>query len=212
MTDRIAKQADGICHCEAPKPFATTPFDRRRLETPTTEAPARPRTHRSPQRWVGTLKEQVKLLSEKSLSCWTSFSNKTDRKIKPFGKHSLLPPLEHERAIGGHFERPGQTHVPAGLSGGKSAAHGQVTSGMAAQQSIPVAIAVAETAAAERASRAVIELIVAAAMVGAIGPAGKVLERAMVAKARRQLGGLLPIGTNERSARGRTIEIIGDAA
>ena len=63
------------------------------------------------------------------------------------------------------------------------------TSRVAAQHAVPVAIAVAEMAAAEGCRRAEIKLIIDAAMVRAIGPAGEILERAMVAVPRRQLLG-----------------------
>src|SRR5580692_8752933 len=69
---------------------------------------------------------------------------------------------------------------------------------MAAQHAVPIAIAVAEMAAAERRRRAEIELIVDAAMVRAIRPVGEVLERAVVAEHRRQLLRCLPIGVGGR--------------
>src|SRR5580700_4156385 len=71
---------------------------------------------------------------------------------------------------------------------------------VAAQHAVPVAIAVAEVAAAEGCFRAEIKLIVDAAMVRAIGPAGEILERAMVAVPRRQLLGRLPVDANDEAA------------
>ena len=68
---------------------------------------------------------------------------------------------------------------------------------MAAQQAAPVAIAAAEMAAAERGLRAVIELIVAAAMIGAKRPRREIFVSAMIAKARRQLPRILPIDAND---------------
>jgi hypothetical protein len=73
---------------------------------------------------------------------------------------------------------------------------------MTAQYAIPIAIAVAEMAAAERRRRTVIKLIVDAAMIRAIGPAGEILERAMIAKARRQLLRALPIDEKDGAVRG----------
>src|SRR5580698_4899894 len=74
------------------------------------------------------------------------------------------------------------------------------TSGMAAQHAVPVAIAVAEMTAAEGRRRAEIKLIVDAAMVRAIGPAGEILERAVVAELRRQLLRRLPVHADEEAA------------
>ena len=68
---------------------------------------------------------------------------------------------------------------------------------MAAQQAAPVAIAAAEMAAAERGLRAVIELILAAAMVGTVRPSGEIFVAAMVAKARWQLPQILPVDGND---------------
>jgi len=71
---------------------------------------------------------------------------------------------------------------------------------MAAQHAVPVAIAMAEMATAEGRFRAVIKLIVDAAMVRAIGPPGEILQRAMVAKPRRQLLGRLPVHADDEAA------------
>ena len=71
---------------------------------------------------------------------------------------------------------------------------------MAAQHAIPVAIAMAEMAAAERRFRAVIKLIVDAAVVRAVGPAGEILQRAVVAKPRRQLLRGLPVHADDEAA------------
>ena len=68
---------------------------------------------------------------------------------------------------------------------------------MAAQQAVPVAVAAAEMTAAERGFRAVIKLIVAAAMIGAIWTRGKVFVPAMIAKTRRQLLRILLIGVDD---------------
>ena len=61
------------------------------------------------------------------------------------------------------------------------------------QQTVPVTVAAAEMAATERGFRAVIELIIAAAMIGAKRARGEIFVSAMIAKARRQLPGILPI-------------------
>jgi hypothetical protein len=79
----------------------------------------------------------------------------------------------------------------------------QVGSGSrsAAQQSPPVAIAVANAAAAERLVRAIIELVVKPAMVGAIRTASQHIDRAMIAKPRSQRQWSLPIYLSERCCR-----------
>src|SRR6202030_1268082 len=74
------------------------------------------------------------------------------------------------------------------------------SSRVAAQHAIPVAIAVAEVAAAEGRFRAVIKLMIDAAMVRAIGPAGEILRRAMVTEPRRQLLGRLPVDADDEAA------------
>src|SRR5580692_5995828 len=71
---------------------------------------------------------------------------------------------------------------------------------VAAQHAVPIAIAVAEVAAAEGRFRAVIKLIVDAAMIRAIGPAGEILRRAMVTEPRRQLLGRLPVDADDKAA------------
>jgi hypothetical protein len=71
---------------------------------------------------------------------------------------------------------------------------------MAAQDAVPIAIATAEMTAAERNFRAVIKLIIDAAMVRAIGAAGKVLVGAMITESRRQLRRVLPIDANDTVA------------
>ena len=68
---------------------------------------------------------------------------------------------------------------------------------VAAQQSIPVAIAYAEAATAEGVARAVIELIVKSAMVGAVRPAAEPIVGAMVAKTQWQRLRALPIHLDE---------------
>src|SRR5580704_18566681 len=83
----------------------------------------------------------------------------------------------------------------------RSAEFAIATSRVAAQHAVPVAIAVAEMAAAEGRFRAVIKLIVDAAMVRAIGPAGEILQRAMVTKPRRQLLRRLPVDADDEAAR-----------
>ena len=57
---------------------------------------------------------------------------------------------------------------------------------MTAQLPSPVAIAETDTATAKRLLGAIIELIVEAAMVGAIRPATDGIDRTMIAKPRRQ--------------------------
>src|SRR5260370_28578268 len=73
---------------------------------------------------------------------------------------------------------------------------------MTAQQAAPIAVAAAEMTAAERSFRAVIKLIVAAAMIGAIWTRGKVFVPAMIAKTRRQLLRILPIGAHNNVGNG----------
>ena len=75
---------------------------------------------------------------------------------------------------------------------------------MAAQQAVKIAIAAAESATAERRIRTVVELVIDAAMIRAIGTAGKVLKRAMVAKSRRQECRFLPVHANRETARRRS--------
>src|SRR5580704_17795664 len=72
---------------------------------------------------------------------------------------------------------------------------------MAAQQAVEIAIAMAEMAAPERAFRAVVELIIDAAMVRAVRTPGKVLEAAMIAKPRRQEIRSLPVHPMQESVR-----------
>src|SRR5580698_1110686 len=71
---------------------------------------------------------------------------------------------------------------------------------MAAQHAVPVAITMAEMAAAERRFRAEIKLIVDAAMVRAVGPVGEIFEGAMIAELRRQLLGRLPVDADDKAA------------
>src|SRR5580700_9207311 len=71
---------------------------------------------------------------------------------------------------------------------------------VAAQHAVPVAIAVAEVAAAEGRFRAVVKLIVDTAMVRAIGPAGEILQCAMVTEPRRQLLRPLPVHADDEAA------------
>ena len=89
-------------------------------------------------------------------------------------------------------------------SGGKAVPNRSRT---AAQQTAEVAVAAAQATAAERRHRAERELIIAAAMVRTIRPAGKILETAMIAESRRQLLRILPVdpngGTMRRQRRGR---------
>jgi hypothetical protein len=109
------------------------------------------------------------------------FSDNSKAKAQRFGKHpgvgaatANLPPKQRYFAIS--------------------------ASGMAAQHAVPVAIAVAEMAAAKGRFRAIIKLIVDAAMAGAVRPAGKILKRAMVAEPRRQLLGRLPVHADDETA------------
>src|SRR5580704_7664869 len=74
------------------------------------------------------------------------------------------------------------------------------TSGMTAQYAVPVAIAVAEVTAAEGRFRAIVKLIVDAAMVRAIGPAGEILQRAVVTEPWRQLLRPLPVHADDEAA------------
>jgi hypothetical protein len=69
--------------------------------------------------------------------------------------------------------------------------------------SLPIAIAVARMATAERGRRAEVELIAGTAMVGAIPAVAMKVEAAMVAKARRQRKRTLPIDRDQRFG-GRT--------
>src|ERR1700733_3782321 len=78
---------------------------------------------------------------------------------------------------------------------------------MAAQLAAEIAIAVAEMAAAERAFRAVIELIISAAMVRAIRTPGEILDRAMVPKSRRQKARFLPIHAKSDAVRRHWAEL-----
>jgi len=82
----------------------------------------------------------------------------------------------------------------------------------AAQQSIPVAIAVPDMAAAERGGRAVIKLVVDAAMVGAVRPPSPALVGAMVAEWRRQRRRRLPVGSDQRTASRPINQFTGGAA
>src|SRR6516164_2676871 len=70
---------------------------------------------------------------------------------------------------------------------------------MATQQTARVAKTVADMTAAERDFRAVIEFIVAATMIGTERPRGEVFIAAVIAKARRQLPRILPIGPNDHA-------------
>ena len=71
---------------------------------------------------------------------------------------------------------------------------------MAAQQTARVAKTAADMTAAERDFRAVIEFVVAAAMIGTERPRGEVFIAAVIAKARRQLPWILPIDPNDHAA------------
>src|SRR5580704_4743826 len=81
----------------------------------------------------------------------------------------------------------------------------RAASGMAAQQTVKVAIAVAEMAAAKRAFRAVIELVIDTAVIGAIGTPREILVGAMIAKSGRQIFRYLPIHADRQAARRRDI-------
>src|SRR5579883_469499 len=80
---------------------------------------------------------------------------------------------------------------------------------MTAQKAVPVAIAVADMTAAEGFRRAVIELEIGAAMVGAIDAAAQAIHAAMVAVARRQLLGSLPVGAEKRGRQRRIVQLSG---
>src|SRR6516225_11674461 len=71
---------------------------------------------------------------------------------------------------------------------------------MATQQTARVAKTAADMTAAERDFRAVIEFIVAAAMIGTERPLGEVVIAGVIAKARRQLPWILPIDPNDHAA------------
>ena len=73
---------------------------------------------------------------------------------------------------------------------------------MAAQQTARVAKTAADMTAAERDFRAVIEFVVAAAMIGTERPRGEIFVPAVIAKARRQLPWILPIDPNDQGAIG----------
>ena len=73
----------------------------------------------------------------------------------------------------------------------------------AAQQAGPVAIAEPDAAAAERLTRAEVELVIKPAMVGAIRATASGIDGAMIAKPRRQRGRALPIHLDEWDARGQ---------
>src|SRR6516165_8955756 len=66
----------------------------------------------------------------------------------------------------------------------------------------PVAIAAAEATAAERSVGAIEELIIAAAMIGTIRTRRETFVGAVIAKARWQLPGILPIDPNDLAAIG----------
>src|SRR3984885_9374890 len=68
---------------------------------------------------------------------------------------------------------------------------------MTAQLAAPVAIAVPDLAAPVRGLAAKIELILEAAVIGAIGPAAGAIDGAMIAKPRRQCRRRLKIRLNE---------------
>src|ERR1700722_219772 len=68
---------------------------------------------------------------------------------------------------------------------------------MTAQLAAPVAIAVPDLAATVRVLAAKIELILEAAVIGAIGPAAGAIDGAMIAKPRRQCRRRLKIRLNE---------------
>ncbi len=82
---------------------------------------------------------------------------------------------------------------------------------MAAQQTAEIAVAVAEMAAAEGRFGAVIELIIDAAMVRAIGTPGKVLNGAMIAEPRQQEARFLPVHADGKSACRQGVEAAGGA-
>lgn len=69
---------------------------------------------------------------------------------------------------------------------------------MTAQQAVEAAVTMAEMTAAERRSRAEVELIIAAAMIRAIWTAGEILGAAMIAELARQLQRSLPIEADGR--------------
>ena len=72
---------------------------------------------------------------------------------------------------------------------------------MTAQQTVETAIAVAEMTAAERAFRTEVELIIAAAMIRAVRPAGEILDAAMIAELPGQVLRSLPIDANNGACR-----------
>src|SRR6202030_4817508 len=110
----------------------------------------------------------------------------------------VFPIIRNEKRNG--LESIAMTPPKRRLCRPQSAEFAIVASRMAAQHAVPIAIAVAEVAAAEGRFRAVIKLIVDAAMVRAIGPAGEILRRAMVAEPRRQLRGRLPVDADDEAA------------
>ncbi len=79
--------------------------------------------------------------------------------------------------------------------------HCPAASRRAAQQSLPVAVAIADAATAEGSRRAVIKLVFAAAMVGAVKAAAEAVIGAMVAKPPRQRRRILPVRQDEPRAR-----------
>src|SRR5262249_27485519 len=81
----------------------------------------------------------------------------------------------------------------------------------AAQQSVPVAIAQRDVAAAERPFRAVIELIIVSAVIRAVVASAADVEAAMIAEPRRQVQWLLPVGEDQRPHR-REAELAGAAS
>ena len=68
---------------------------------------------------------------------------------------------------------------------------------------VPIAVAVTQMTAAERGLRAIKELIVDPAMIGAIWPAGEILPRAVIAKSWRQLIRRLPIDAGQYAGLGQ---------
>jgi hypothetical protein len=68
---------------------------------------------------------------------------------------------------------------------------------MAAQDAAPIAVATAEMTAGERNFRAVVKLIIDAAMVRGVGAASKVLVGAMITESPPQLRRELPIDAND---------------
>ena len=79
--------------------------------------------------------------------------------------------------------------------------HCPAASRSAAQQSLPVAVAVADAATAEGSRRTVIKLVFTAAMVGAVKAAAEAVVAAMVAKPPRQRRRVLPVRQDQPRAR-----------